>query len=62
MTDTPQKNTKALCPRCNKVSTHDYRPFCSARCKSVDLGHWLSDSYVIAGSESASLPDVADEE
>ena len=23
-------------------------PFCSQRCKSVDLGHWLDDGYVIA--------------
>ena len=23
-------------------------PFCSQRCKAVDLGHWLDDGYAIA--------------
>lgn len=26
------------------------RPFCSARCKTVDLGEWASNRFVIAGS------------
>lgn len=30
------------------------RPFCSVRCKQVDLGNWLSDKYVI----SEPLPDL----
>lgn len=29
------------------------RPFCSVRCKLIDLGNWLSDKYVI----SEPLPD-----
>ncbi len=36
------------CPICSK-ETEDraYLPFCSARCKQVDLGHWLTGTYVI---------------
>jgi len=26
------------------------RPFCSARCKAIDLNRWLSGRYVILGS------------
>ena len=25
------------------------RPFCSERCKLIDLGEWASDGYVIEG-------------
>ena len=27
-----------------------YRPFCSERCRKLDLGAWASDGYRIAGS------------
>ena len=26
-------------------STNPYRPFCSARCKGVDLGAWASEEF-----------------
>jgi hypothetical protein len=48
------------CPRCRaKVDweTGKYRPFCSERCRMIDLGAWLDESYVIPGpnaDESAS--------
>jgi endogenous inhibitor of DNA gyrase (YacG/DUF329 family) len=38
------------CPECGKPSTRENYPFCSARCKAVDLNRWLSGSYVIPGS------------
>lgn len=44
------------CPRCGKeAETKDnpFRPFCSERCKLVDLGNWLSGSYRIPTSETA---------
>jgi len=37
------------CPQCDKPLAWDldnaYRPFCSERCKLIDLGHWASESY-----------------
>ncbi|MBP7302092.1 MAG: DNA gyrase inhibitor YacG [Brachymonas sp.] len=38
------------CPQCGKSSIFDssinpYRPFCSHRCKQIDLGAWSSESY-----------------
>lgn len=38
------------CPICRKTVPGDaeHRPFCSARCKDVDLGHWLNESYRIS--------------
>ena len=43
------------CPQCaNEVvwnSDNPYRPFCSERCKMVDLGAWATESYRIPKSE-----------
>ncbi len=50
------------CPVCGKpvawTSENPYRPFCSERCKKIDLGAWASGEYRVAGSESA--PGAAD--
>jgi len=34
---------------CGKETEDKYRPFCSRRCADIDLGRWLSGSYVIPG-------------
>jgi endogenous inhibitor of DNA gyrase (YacG/DUF329 family) len=44
---------RIVCPTCKKVLEDvpkDFppRPFCSARCKFVDLDHWLSERYCIS--------------
>ena len=43
------------CPRCGKESEWDpenaFRPFCSERCKLVDLGQWATEQYRIPGKE-----------
>jgi endogenous inhibitor of DNA gyrase (YacG/DUF329 family) len=38
------------CPNCQKPVKEDAesRPFCSARCKDVDLGRWLGEEYRIS--------------
>jgi hypothetical protein len=38
------------CPICAKPaprSTNPSAPFCSARCRQIDLGKWLNDEYRI---------------
>jgi endogenous inhibitor of DNA gyrase (YacG/DUF329 family) len=40
------------CPVCKRVlldvpADFESRPFCSPRCRLVDLSHWLSESYRI---------------
>jgi uncharacterized protein len=32
-------------------------PFCSARCKTIDLGKWVSEEYRIAGGEASEEED-----
>jgi endogenous inhibitor of DNA gyrase (YacG/DUF329 family) len=35
------------CPVCGKPAAAAFRPFCSERCRQVDLGRWLSGDYAI---------------
>ena len=38
------------CPVCGKrPADAEFRPFCSARCRQVDLGRWLAGDYAIPG-------------
>jgi endogenous inhibitor of DNA gyrase (YacG/DUF329 family) len=54
MTDIPAVKT-VNCPTCGKKvvwSTEQrWRPFCSERCKMIDLGDWLDETHRIAGNE-----------
>ena len=38
------------CPICKKkvAKGNEYLPFCSERCKLIDLGNWASEKYVIS--------------
>ncbi len=38
-----------LCPICRKEVAFDHpeMPFCSERCRLIDLGNWASEKYVI---------------
>lgn len=47
------------CPICGKPTEQKYRPFCSSRCADIDLGRWLSGSYVIPGEPLDDLPQDA---
>jgi endogenous inhibitor of DNA gyrase (YacG/DUF329 family) len=46
------------CPICHKpvALTDEFMPFCSERCKLIDLGNWASEKYVI--SEPVSLQEM----
>jgi endogenous inhibitor of DNA gyrase (YacG/DUF329 family) len=42
------------CPHCGKAvewsPASRWRPFCSERCKMIDLGAWASEAYRIPGA------------
>ncbi|HEX9398013.1 MAG TPA: DNA gyrase inhibitor YacG [Burkholderiales bacterium] len=44
------------CPRCGRPAEfgpqNKWRPFCSERCRMIDLGQWASESYRVATPES----------
>ncbi len=43
------------CPICHKPSADTLAPFCSARCRDVDLNKWFTASYAVPAVE---LDDV----
>ncbi len=55
----PASATPKPCPVCRKPLDPRFRPFCSARCRQVDLGRWLAGDYAIPAGEP--LPDDDDE-
>ena len=49
------------CPHCGSLvewsSESKWRPFCSERCKLIDLGAWADNKYSIASEKTSSLED-----
>jgi len=49
------KQPVVSCPQCGKeviwCSESRYRPFCSERCKLIDLGQWANEGYSIPENE-----------
>ena len=55
----PRKKVRSLrCPTCRKLVLRDEPefPFCSERCRVIDLGKWASGAYVV--SRPISDPDA----
>jgi len=54
-----KRKIQVRCPICkNEVKqTASEFPFCSERCKTIDLGKWASGAYVI----SSPLRDISEE-
>lgn len=50
------KSKLVRCPQCGKSVEYHLdnvsRPFCSPRCKLLDLGAWAEERYAIASSSS----------
>ncbi|HEX8614857.1 MULTISPECIES: DNA gyrase inhibitor YacG [Massilia] len=46
--------TVVSCPTCAKkvewTEANKFRPFCSERCKQIDLGAWAEEKYTIPGA------------
>jgi len=51
------------CPHCDKPvvwnTANLYRPFCSERCRLIDLGAWASENYRIPVAETKDALDSA---
>jgi hypothetical protein len=48
------------CPTCKRdiewSEEFPYRPFCSERCRLIDLGAWLSEQHAIPEAPSGDAP------
>lgn len=54
--------TTVLCPVCSKpvewIAASRWRPFCSERCKTIDLGDWAAERRVIPGATPGTGEDA----
>jgi endogenous inhibitor of DNA gyrase (YacG/DUF329 family) len=53
------------CPTCHRETewtNNPYRPFCSDRCKLIDLGAWTTERYRIPGEETEASNEEQDDE
>ncbi|MDY0744320.1 DNA gyrase inhibitor YacG [Paucibacter sp. R3-3] len=61
--DSAVKPRIVRCPTCGGDSvfapSNLWRPFCSERCRQIDLGAWASESYAVEAKPPS--PDDADE-
>ncbi len=48
------------CPICKEPTDMAFRPFCSARCRDVDLSRWLRGGYAIPGGQAETDEDGED--
>lgn len=48
------------CPICDRPARPENHPFCSDRCRQVDLGRWLNGGYVIPGRELPPTEEAED--
>ena len=54
------------CPGCGApvdwAARTPHRPFCSDRCRMLDLGAWVTGEYCIPGASESALDGQSDEE
>lgn len=56
MNPTPNPKPRVVaCPQCGKPvewkPENRWRPFCSERCKLIDMGAWASNAYCVPGQD-----------
>jgi endogenous inhibitor of DNA gyrase (YacG/DUF329 family) len=57
----PAEPSRVACPTCGKPvewgPQSPWRPFCSERCKTIDLGGWASEQYRVPVPEDKDTPE-----
>jgi len=52
---------KVKCPICGREAEYEgnaFRPFCSERCRLVDLGSWIEERYRVPVEDPVSEPEA----
>jgi endogenous inhibitor of DNA gyrase (YacG/DUF329 family) len=64
--DSSSSGRQVKCPRCGKPSLftaeNASRPFCSERCKLIDLGQWAEEKYAIPTKPAVDADSEPEEE
>ena len=48
------KQLEVKCPTCDKKFNYyssEFRPFCCEKCRLIDLGQWLNESYAVPANK-----------
>ncbi|MEW5769324.1 MAG: DNA gyrase inhibitor YacG [Pseudomonadota bacterium] len=57
-----KKPTVVACPTCGKdvawTAENAWKPFCSERCKLIDLGEWATEKYRVPVEEVDGLDET----
>ena len=59
-----RQTNRMKCPTCNRQVEWQgnlFRPFCSERCKLIDLGKWVSEEYRVPGQAVPTEQTVGDD-
>ena len=51
---------KAICAICDNPQVEAYKPFCSAKCKLIDLGNWMDGDYRLPSEDVPSEAEILD--
>lgn len=58
----PKSPLQVACPQCGTQvvwgEQSPYRPFCSKRCRLIDLGEWASEGHRIPGEPAMDETDI----
>jgi endogenous inhibitor of DNA gyrase (YacG/DUF329 family) len=61
----PKQPLEVKCPTCGGKSRYapdnPWRPFCSERCRSIDLGAWATESYRVPAKANPDDEQAQDE-
>ena len=52
--------TCRICKGRTTWEENPYRPFCSAHCKTIDLGAWVSEDYRMEGNKESEDEDESE--
>jgi len=60
------KGRRVKCPGCGREiewsSGNRWRPFCSERCRLIDLGAWIAEEHAIPGEPAHGTSEAGDSE
>jgi endogenous inhibitor of DNA gyrase (YacG/DUF329 family) len=54
------ERVSVTCPQCRRKAgwqNNPHRPFCSERCRLIDLGCWVEEAYRMPGEAAESAPE-----
>jgi len=61
----PVKTPVVSCPTCNAAvawtADNRWKPFCSERCKLIDLGQWATEKYRVPDESPPDENETSDE-